>query len=506
MSEGFAGPRAAVVATLAMVAAAAGCSLPLTFPEAPLHGPATAPRRAYDTDGDSTADYFTFADASGRITRIGYDTTADGAPDDVVDLDALPVELCRHIVIVLDGVPYAILKDVYEAGGLRFCHPPSKVVSVYPSMTDLALADVFRSVRPQGYETVYYDHAAGKLAGGNIDYLSLVNEDWAHRIDYRIDPIMDPFSYLFPGGVFNIELADFRALLAERDRREVIGYFVSTAGLATRDGEAGIRMFLGALDRFLHEQVRDARGLVKVTLLADHGHTLARATRVDFRPYLKAKGWRLVDGLEEPRDVVPVEYGLVTYASFACRSRRALATDVAAHEGVRLATFVEKEAIVVLDSGGGEARIERRPGRYRYAAARGDPLELEPILARLAEAGHVNGDGFVDDRALLVATVDHVYPDPLDRLWRAFHAMVPHVPDVLADMETGSYAGLESRAVWFNKAASTHGDLERNSSVTFLASSIAPTPPLLRIREVGEAISSMTGRPFPSPRTQRGEE
>jgi len=484
----------------------AGCGGPLRFPSAPLAEKEThlGLVQAYDTDGDKRADYFTTQGPDGRIDRIGYDTTGDGAADSFVRLDDIPFADCRHVVIVLDGFPYDLVKTFRDKGRLRLFYPPARVISTYPAMTDLALAEVFVSPKPLGFESLYYDHRANRLAGGNSDYLALKNEAWARVVDYRAATLLDPIAYIYPHYIFDRELEDFARLVARRDRRHVIGYFVSTAGLATRDGARGIEKALDAVDRLSHQLVAESRGLVKITVLADHGHTLARSERIDFRKFLRDKGWRITDRLTGPRDIAPVEYGLITYASFAAHDRPALAADLLEHDGVRLTVYQEGDALVVRTRDS-EARIERRDDRYRYRASAGDPLELAPILERLKAEGKVDADGFVADRDLFLATADHAYPDAADRLWRAFSAAAENVPDVIADLADGYYAGAAARAAWFDSAASTHGDLGRMSSTTFILSTVGPLAGPLRIRDIPPALERLTGEPWPPVRRETGK-
>jgi predicted small lipoprotein YifL len=484
----------------------AGCGGPLRFPSVPLAEKETGSGlvQAYDTNGDKRADYFTTQGPDGRIDRIAYDTNGDGAADSLVRLDDIPFADCRHVVIVLDGVPYDLVEAFRAKGRLRLFYPPARVISTYPAMTDLALAEVFVSPKPLGFESLYYDHRANRLVGGNSDYLSLKNEAWARVLDYRAGTLLDPIAYIYPNYAFDRELDDFTNLLARRDRRHVIGYFVSTAGLATRDGARGIEKALDAVDRLSHQLVAESRGLVKVTVLADHGHTLKRCERIDFRKFLSDKGWRITDRLNGPRDVAPVEFGLITYASFAAHDRPGLAADLLQHDSVRLTLYQEGGAIVVRTRDG-EARIEHRDDRYRYRASTGDPLQLAPILERLKADGKVDADGFIADRDLFLATADHRYPDPLDRLWRAFTSMVENVPDVIADLSDGYYAGAATRAAWFDSAASTHGDLGRMSSTTFIMSTVGPLAGPLRSRDIPQALERLIGEPWPPVRQGTGQ-
>jgi hypothetical protein len=492
------------VAVVLALGLGAGCAAPVRFPASPIAQEETPAglTQAYDLDGDRRPDYFTTRGADGRKATIAYDTSGDGKADAFVRLDDIRLPFCRHLVLVLDGMPYGVVEAYREQGGLRLFYPPSRLISTYPAMTDLALADLLRSVPCLSLEARYFNHGANGIAGGDADYLSMKNEAWARCLDYRAGTIWDAIAYVYPNQVFAKELADVRNLFDRRDRRQVTAYLVSTAGMATHDGIAGMLRQLDLVDRLSEELVWQTRGLVKITIMSDHGHTLMRSRRIDFRPALRAKGWRVADRLEGPRDVVPIEYGLITYTSFATRDRAGLAADLATCEGVRLVSYADADAIVV-KSADGEARIERRGDRYRYRAASGDPLELVPVFADLAAKGLADADGFVADRALFDATAAHTYPDAADRLWRLFHGLVENPPDVIVDLAEGYYAGLESRAAWYRTAASTHGDLEQASSTAVILSTAGPLPPALRSRDVPEAMEKLTGSPWPPPREGR---
>ena len=494
-----------VWACVPALALAAGCAAPVRFPDQPLAvTPASAGTvRTYDTDADGRADYFTTADAADRTVRIGYDLNRDGEPDSLVDLDTIPAAGARHVVIILDGFGFDTVEAYQKEGRLGLFHPPARVISTFPPMTDLALADIFRSVPPTALEVVHFDHQRNALVGGDGDYLSLLNEDWARRCDYRAGTLTDPLSYLFPGYIFGQELGDLAQLFDRRDRPQIVAYLVSTAGLGTRDGLDGQRRALAAIDRLAEEFVWKTRGLVKVTLLSDHGHTLIQGERADFRGFLAGNGWRTQDRLDGPRDVVCIEYGLITYASFATRDRPALAAELVKHPASDLVIYDDGAAIVV-QKPGGRAFIERRGDRYRYRAVEGDPLELAPLLAKAkadpATAALVDTDGYADDRAWLRLTLTHKYPDPAVRLWRAFHSQTEHVPDVIVSLKDGYFAGSTSRSGWLGRVASTHGDLAQRSSTAFIMSTAGPAAqrwPYLRCADLPPVLEALTGRPWP---------
>lgn len=503
------------VCFMAAVHLAAGCAGPIRFPASPL---AAAPLQAgamqsYDTDGNGQPDYFTMQDATGRTVRIAYDTLADGRPDAFVNLDDIPVTDCRHVVFMLDGIGYETVEAYRREGGLRLFHPPAPVVSTFPAMTDLVFTDMFQSARCRSYEAVYFDHATNRRTGGDADYLSMLNEDWARCTDYRASTIVDPLAYLFPGFYFEQEVAEVGKLFDRRDRPRLVAYLVSSAGLGTKELLEGQQKVLRRIDRMAEELVWKTRGLVKMTILTDHGHALVRCKWIDFSRFLKAKGWNVRDRLEGPRDVVPIEYGLVTYGSFATRDRPGLAATLLENEGVDVVTYAA-DASVVVESAAGKAFIDRRGSRYRYRPATGDPLGLVPIIQKAREEAKAgdpplfDGEDFAEDREWLRLTFNHEYPDALDRLWRAFHGLTEEVPDVIASLRLGYSAGLPSRAGRFADGASTHGDLARRNSIAFVMTTtepIAPRWPYLRARDLPEALSEVTGRPWPPPRKGNGK-
>jgi len=460
--------------------------------------------RGYAVGRKVPPDYFTVQNTDGRIFRIGYDTGGDGKPDEFVNLDEIPLSESVHFVLVLDGMPHSVVEAYRKKGGLRLFYPPSRLVSVYPAFTDLALSDAFASARCIAFEAVHFDHRLNQVVGTDLDYLSLRNESWARDCDYRAATLWDPFAYLLPQNVFQREMGEVRDLLERKTRGMAVAYLVSTAGLATREGEAGLLKVLDAVDRLCEELVWRTRGHAKITIFSDHGHTMTPCKRIDFKTFLTAKGWHAGVRLDGPRDVVQVEYGLVTTALFAAQDRAGLASDLAQCPGVRFASYLEGAAVAVR-APGGFATIERKGDAYRYQAAQGDPLGLLPIFAELKAAGKLDAEGFAADGPLFEATAHHIYPDACDRLWRAFHGMADEPSDVIADLDWGTFAGSQPRSDLLPSVASTHGDLERISSTAVFMSTLGPAPPAFRNRDVPAVMRQLTGGAWPPVRAATSE-
>jgi hypothetical protein len=489
--------KAKLPAVLIIALFAAGCACGIKFPASPLSQADTerGKEAAYDTDGDGRADYFTFSDESGRVAVIAYDYSDDGAPDSFVNLASLPAERCRHFVIILDGVPYDAVKEFYDAGHLRMFYPPSRVVTVFPAMTDLGIEDALGYIPCPSMEASYYNRRNGGMTDGAWDYLRAKNAPGDALLDYRAFMLLDTAAYFSPWQVFKHEIKGAKAVFDRRDRQDVLAYFVGSAGMGTVNGKEGHVRCLEMVERMVNQITWESRGMVKFTMFADHGHTYTNSQRLDMSAPLEKKGWRPATRLKDKKDFIQIEFGVVTYAAFYTHDAPALSADLAGIDGVDLAAY-HADGKVFVNSKRGSAVISEKDGRFKYEPEGGDPLQLNDIIAALKAAGKVDENGFIDDRALFEATATHIYPDPLRRLWRAFYALVENVPDVMVSLEDKWYGGSPGYNLLV-KIASTHGSLNHNNSVTFVMSTAGPLPPVMRIEEISKHISAILGRQFP---------
>lgn len=472
-----------------------GCSTGVDFPASSLSEAARSAGAlaAYDADKDGRADFFLFADEHGRVNRIGYSRPDGSEADDIINLDTIPFSRCRHLVLILDGFCYDVVERFYEQGRLRVCHRPSRIIAPYPTLTDLTLEDELGYIPCRAFEALYYDRKVNKMVGGSWDYLRGVNEPYNQLLQYRANTIWDAIGYVEPWPVFKKETSDSLRLFRKRQTQEVLAYYVSSAGVGTSQGAAGQLRCLERIEQLVNQVLWETRGLVKITIMSDHGHSYTNAKRIDLENYLAGKGWRLVDSLRRDRDVAYVRFGLVTYAGFSTNQPAELAADLIAADGVDIASYIQRDAVVVLGSGRGQAVVEERSGRFRYRMIDGgDPLKLKEVLATLA----ADAEGYYDARELLAATVKHEYPNPLQRLWRAHYTLAENKPDVIVSLQDGYYSGARGFASWV-KLASTHGSLNNKNSTAFIMSSAGPLPQYMRALDVPANMKAMTGADFP---------
>ncbi len=501
-----------------MVLALAGCGPAASFPvQLAEGGPRTL---AFDIDRDGRDDYWQDVGADGRKVALRFDDDRDGEPDTTVRLETGLAADDLHVVIVLDGVPFDVFAGLYDRGRFRLFAPPSRLISVFPAMTDLALARVFDAGPCLGYEALYYDHARNRLSDGQGVYLSGANAPWTPAVDYRCRTNWDSLAYLDPKAVWRHELEGITRTVAAANDGRVTVYTVATAGLATRGGRQAVVDYLAMVDALCERITYQRRGRVRFTMLADHGHGLTPCRRVSFADALRRAGFRVAKSIKDDRDVVMPAFGLVTSLAVHTRSPQAAADVLLTQEGIDLVMYpapAEEGPAVVVRSADGEARImcstDRATGvgpvrapvgnrchtlgddrsgddRYIYLSLTGDPLRLLPILDRLRADGLVAGDGSVADRDWLASTADHVYPDPLHRIWSAFQPgdLVENPADLLVSLKEGYACGSKFFAALV-KVESTHGSLARGSSTTFMASNAVQLPPALRVDEVSEYLT-----------------
>ena len=209
---------------------------------------------------------------------------------------------------------------------------------------------------------------------------------------------------------------------------------------------------------------------------------------------LATAGFRLAGKLKDRRSVVLPKFGLVSAAVLYTQpgGEMAAAEALRSVPGVDLVVYRHGGALEVL-AATGAAFIERRAGPdgnwFRYETESGDPLQLAAIVDRLRAEDRADADGFVHEGDWLRATAEHVYPDPLRRLWGAFEGLVEQPASVIVSLEDGYYAG----SFWLDLVAmmrATHGNLGRAQSRGMVLSTTARVFAPLR----GEQPEPLTGR------------
>ena len=478
------------IVLLFMPVLAGGCTT-VEFPRQPTSVEETGGvlRLSYDLDGEGSIDYVETTDASGRIVRLERFADRDNRALWSVNIDEVKRSECRHLIIIIDGLPYEVTRRYQERGGLRFFGRPQRMIAPFPSMTDLALAEVFQSRRPISYEASYYDRERRRLSSILDVYFGNENAEWNRHVDHRLSFIMDGVMYVYPRWVYRKEIRDLQSNFRKSAKNTFVAYLSSTSGLGTDEGEPGYYYILDYIDRLTHQLMLEHKGKVQVTLLSDHGHTLVPAEHADLEGTLKRAGYRPAKQLCGPRDFVSARFGLVTYSAIWTDEPAELAAAALDSYAVVQTFYAEGDDVVVRDRSG-LARVQRKDGSYRYEIESGDPLKLKPVIETLRGEGKTDAEGYVDDRVLFAATATHEYPDALHRVWQAFHGLTEKPPDVILTLRDDRWEGRESLAGWTH-LRSTHGSLNRANSTAVVISTAGDVPGPIRTSGFRDALKRM---------------
>ncbi len=400
------------------------------------------------------------------------------------------------LFLVVDAIPFDLARGLWRDGGMPGFAEPRPMVSVFPSLTHVAVPALVRGVthlRPHGYESRYVHPPTWTVRGGIVDDASPMDV-------YRMRPrtsVDEVAIYLF-AETLSFGQARWVRWRFNQERGAWLGYLSATDGVAHFEGREALREALadifGQVDR-LRDRFEAEEGVRPgAVLCSDHGFRFQplQATEVErIEKHLELAGFR--PGGPLPEGVLMAPVGEVGGGAAWCAPERAAeaARAIAEVPGVDVAFGRKGDGceVFAVRSGLERARIDWEAGRTRYEAVDGDPL------------GYAAFQGWIDDDALLAATWDHPYPYAPPRLREGFTDLVEHPAQVLFSMADGfavSPTLTHVAARLRGGQVGTHGSLGRDQSLGFAVSTEdrwRPGP--LRPREVFEPWADMLRRRHP---------
>ena len=400
----------------------------------------------------------------------------------------------RRLLLGLDGVPHELIHAAQNRGLFDFFNEPTRLLSPFPTMTNVALSAMLSATPPAGYESLYFDRETRQLQGGIRKYVGWRTPDkipssYMRELDYQEPLAFEFLIYVAADTVWRSDMQRFReGFLAAPQNRDYFAFLKATDGLLHSQGPERLSVALQSLDKILKE-IRQVCGVeTEIVLFSDHGMNLQENQRANLATNLQRHGFDVRSNLSNQRKsaVCIPAFGLCSYAAAYCASQDLIpevATALIDEPGVDFVVHREG-AEVVVSSERGLARIEQR-GRngdeaYRYTATSGDPLNLNSIVARLKENGEIGSDGFASDSAWFLGTASHEYPDALRNIFSSIHSTrVKHTADILISLSDGYYYGW-SPFGRFVRLAATHGNALKSSSNAFLMSTHRQLPPFVR--------------------------
>ena len=404
----------------------------------------------------------------------------------------------RRLLLCLDGVPYEVLKAAKGRGLFDNFSEPSRLLSPFPTMTNVALSRMLGATAPLGYESLYFDKCAGELRGGMRKYVGWRTPDkvpssYMDELDYQ-EPL--PFEFLVyfaPETIWRADMKRFHERFRRApQQRDFFAFLKGTDGLMHIRGPKRLTVALQSLDKILTEIHNYCGDETEIVLFSDHGMNLEENKRVNMQTHLRRNGYTVANrlGANDRRTVSIPAFGLCSYVALYCVDEEAaaeVADSLVDLEGVDFSIHRDGEEAVMVKGTRGAARIHRRVNDggklYRYEQITGDPLEVAPIVNRLREGGLLDRGGYATDTAWYELTASHVYPDVIDNLFQSLHApRVGHTADVLVSLRDGYYYG-DSFFSRLARLAATHGNALRASSTAFLMSTHRQLPAYVRADE-----------------------
>lgn len=406
----------------------------------------------------------------------------------------------RHLVICVDGLPYSMLEQMRAQGRFSVFNRPARLIAPFPSLTNLGVREVLKPLgvpQLEGYEDYYYNPAEDRMQGSPLSCFrrsAYISGTFRRAFDYYPSPIAVTLEYAVPpvsGWIdAQVMLARIRRKFEGSDAPTYLAFLAATDCVAHVGGERMMRNVISAVDNACRDILARSEDRIDITIFSDHGMHFSPQHRVDLGQALDRAGFRRKGNLRNAHAVVQPRYGLVGCAViFAAESEKhRVAVAAAQATGVDFAAYLQND-IVHIVSRSGQARVEHESGWYKYSATLGDPLAMQPLLARLVADGHMREDGFVSDVDLFEATSGHIYPDVLRRLRDGLTDHVNQPASVIVSLEDGYYEGSPTLDL-FAVLQCTHGNLRRNQSEGVLMTTRSALPPVVRAADAMALIAA----------------
>jgi Type I phosphodiesterase / nucleotide pyrophosphatase len=430
-----------------------------------------------DLNGDGLPDTWKVSVApEGKIGVVEEDTNFDGRIDRLkfTHPQTKTVEISsagqrRKLAICLDGVPYEDIVALWDEGHFREFSRPGKLISVFPSLSDLALTEVLHTAKVPGYENLYFDVQQNRIAGGAASTLSKARIPYLEALDYDEPGIFKGLAYVLPVKTYHADLGRFLKRYSASDLQLYRSHICSTDAICHVVSQEEFRRYLLEADHLLRQIFIQHQGQLDLLVFSDHGSSHVKSKRVDLEGFLSRHGFELGSSIKSERTVVAPGFGLVGAIVLYCQppQARALAELLTRMEGVDLAIYLDGEAVQVV-SPAGSARIRTAdwPRRLKYEVLTGDPLRLNSLLQEMTRHRTSDAEGYATSETWFEATAEHEYPDAINALYASATNHVKNRANVLLSLKDEYHYGsrLFGKLVTLHSA---HGSLRRSSMTGF---------------------------------------
>lgn len=366
-------------------------------------------------------------------------------------------------------------------------YPVSRMVSSFPSASDVAWTEIFGDRPLPGYQRTYFCKAANQEISLNGVTTTVEHEK---QMDYQLqNGFFRALGYLYPMRTYNLEI--FHALREFRrcPPGQTNFYIYLRATDDAQHLDRDIQKILCDLDRRLQKLRAECKAEtgrdLQIVILSDHGHNHAgRGRRVEVSPFLEKLGYRVAETIAGPKDVVLPTVGVESWVEVhnAPEVTETLVEQLCHLEGADVITASlpgQSNRFLVMNAKSERAFIDWRPesGSYRYDAERGDPLDYLPAVEALRREHKLDADGYASADDWMDATMKHRYPLALERIARglAHNTLNPATIIISLDNSFVHDSWLTQSGSRLVTCRSTHGGLDDLCSNGILLSNFQPT-------------------------------
>lgn len=403
----------------------------------------------------------------------------------------------KRVVLGMDGLPWRIVKPLMEREGLfKGFHTPARMVSVYPSLSSISWNTLLGLPAEPGYQAVYFSNRQSKTMG--VTLRKMKGSRFQTRMHHRHKGIIGhALAYVLPYRLGTRQIEHMLHEMVEHEgSRTAFLYAYQTDPIAHMDGQENLEKVIRDIDRYVSELMANYEAKygekLEVVIVSDHGHTLVSGELVKLSKHLKQFGWEVKKKVEADNHCAFSTAGILSSIALHCREAMEddLAAKVVSMEGVDVATFDRQGRFQYIYSSRGVGRFTYDPSLdgYAYQVLMGrDPIGYQAVYAKLAEEGKVTQLGFASGRDLLVATMDHPYPDAAHRIRIGHNELVRNPANVVVSLRPGyeNGAGLVKFTAGMRGRSGTHGGLDDVNSVgTFMTNYLSDPPEVIRAEDV----------------------
>jgi hypothetical protein len=423
---------------------------------------------------------------------------------------ALPARL----VIALDGIAYRdlvalqagvmhtnfwgqkILRRAFTQDEGYF--PASRMISTFPSASDVAWTDIFGDRPLPGYQRTYFSTGANSEISINGVTTTMEHE---RQMNWQLqNGFLRAMGYLFSAHTYALELHEMEKYFRRASGGQESFYVYLRASDDAQHLDRDVFALLCRLDRQLQKlraeyRAREERDL-QIVILSDHGHNHAgRGRRVEVNSFLEKFGYRVAQAIATTNDVVLPTVGVESWVEIhnAPAVTEKLAEQLCHLKGadvIAARLTGQTNRFLVMNSHSERAVIDWLPGKnlFRYSAERGDPLNYQTVVATLAKKNQLDAAGFAAADDWMAASLTHRYPLAPERIVRGLVCNTLNPATILVSLDNRFVH--DSWLIQFGSSLvtvrSTHGGLDDRCSAGIVLSNFQPTHDTSTARVAGQ--------------------